>query len=178
MYSAMHAANPSGGSNNYFWMNGGIGDVAFPVHRHLSVVGEWAGHSIMGGRLPSNPTAGLSLISGMGGVRVRIPTRSLFQPYAQALIGGAHGFNSYFMVNNCAYYTLCAQKGPTSYDSGFNMALGAGVDLAVSKHVWIRVVQTDYSYTVFRNTVGNRQNNFRVSGGLVFRLPDVLYLKK
>jgi hypothetical protein len=47
------------------------------------------------GRLP-NFNAGLSLFYGMGGVRMRVPNHTDFQPFGQALFGGVHGFDGYF----------------------------------------------------------------------------------
>jgi hypothetical protein len=39
---------------------------------------------------------------------LRVPTHTHFQPFAQALFGGVHGFNSYFPVP--------VGKVPTSYE--------------------------------------------------------------
>ncbi len=47
--------------------------------------------------------------------------------------------------------------------------LSGGVDLAVSKHIWIRAAHVDYHYSELRNLNGDRQNQFRITGGIVFR---------
>jgi len=157
MYTALHANAPVGGCG-CFWMAGGTGEIAFPIWRNFSALAEINGEHT--GNIPGS-NVGLSLVNGLGGLRVRIPTHTLFQPYGQALFGAVHGFDSYFPAP--------PGKLPTSDDTSFAMALGGGVDLAVSKHVWIRAVQVDYHYSELRNLQGNRQNQIRLSAGIVFR---------
>ncbi len=157
MFSALHANAPVGGCG-CFWMAGGIGEVAIPIGRNFSFVAEGSGQHV--DRIPGT-NVGLGLINGLGGLRLRVPTRTRFQPYAQALFGGVHGFDSYFPAS--------AGKLPTAYDTSFAMAVGGGIDLAVSKHIWIRAVHADYHYSELRNLEGDRQNQFRISGGIVFR---------
>ena len=158
MYSAQRANAPVGNSSA-FWMNGITGELAIPTWRNLSVViGVGGQHT---NRIPVSNT-GMGLNSVMGGLRLRVPNHTLFQPYVQALAGGVHGFDGYFPAQG---------KATASYDTSFAMALGGGVDLAVSKHIWIRAVQADYFYTELLNRQANRQNQFRISGGIVFRFP-------
>jgi hypothetical protein len=40
---------------------------------------------------------------------------------------------------------------------------------AVSRHIWIRALQADYHYSELRNLQGDRQNQFRLGAGIVFR---------
>ena len=162
-YSGLRTNAPVGGSD-IFWMQGGSGELAIPVWRGLSLVGAVDGRRV--GTIP-NFNVGQSRVAGLGGVRVRVPTHTLFQPFAQAMVGGVHGFDSYFPAPTGRY--------PTTYDTSFAMTLGGGVDLAVSKHVWIRVVQADYFYTGLRNLDGNRQNQIRIGGGVVVRFPHWLW---
>ncbi len=157
MFSALHANAPAGGCG-CFWMAGGIGELAIPIWRNFAFVGEGSGQHV---DKISGTNVSLGLINGLGGLRMRIPTRTLFQPYAQALFGGVHGFDSYFPAP--------VGKLPTSYDTSFAMAIGGGVDLAVSKHIWIRAVHADYHYSELRNLNGDHQNQFRITGGIVFR---------
>ena len=63
--------------------------------------------------------------------------------------------------------------------NAFAMAFGGGVDIGLSRHLAIRAVQVDYLRTQFNATdalttglsssLGNRQNSFRFSTGVVFR---------
>lgn len=48
-------------------------------------------------------------------------------------------------------------------------AAGGGFDFNASKHIAIRLGEVEYLLTTFTDNSNNRQNNFRVSGGLVFR---------
>ncbi|WP_125487383.1 hypothetical protein [Edaphobacter aggregans] len=107
---------------------------------------------------------GLSLFYGMGGVRLRVANHTRYQPFGQALFGGVHGFDSYFPAP--------VGKLPTSYDTSFAPTVGGGLDISVSKHIWIRAVQADYFYSQLRNLQGDRQNQFRIGAGVLFRGPD------
>jgi|SRR3984893_7791711 hypothetical protein len=61
----------------------------------------------------------------------------------------------------------------------FAMAFGGGIDIGLTRHLAIRAVQVDYLRTQFSATdalttglsssLGNRQNTFRYSTGIVFR---------
>jgi peptidoglycan-associated lipoprotein len=61
----------------------------------------------------------------------------------------------------------------------FAMAFGGGIDIGLTRHLAIRAVQVDYLRTQFSATdalttgltssLGNRQNSFRYSTGVVFR---------
>ncbi len=132
--------------------------MAIPIWRNFSAVAEVDGRHT--GNIP-NFNVGLSLLSGLGGLRMRIPTHKKLQPFGQALFGGVHGFDSYFPAP--------LGKLPTTYDTSFAMAIGGGVDVAVSRHIWIRAVQADYRYSELRNLQGDRQNQFRIGAGIVFR---------
>ena len=158
MFTELRANAPVGGCG-CFWMSGGTGEIAIPIWRNFSAVAQVNGQRT--GNIPDF-NVGLSLLNGLGGLRMRVPTHTLLQPYGQALFGGVHGFDSYFPAP--------VGKLPTSYDTSFAMAIGGGVDLAVSRHIWIRAVQADYHYSELRNLQGNRQNQFRFGAGIVFRV--------
>ena len=55
------------------------------------------------------------------------------------------------------------------------MALGGGVDWAVSKHLWFRLPQVDYYHTQLNNLNGNEQNRIRLNAGIVTRFPHWLW---
>jgi outer membrane immunogenic protein len=157
MYTELHANAPVGGCG-CFWMQGGSGEIAIPLWRNFSGVmqvnGEHTDH------IP-NFNVGLSLLTGLGGLRMRVPNHTRFQPYGEALFGGVHGFDSYFPAH--------LGRLPTSYDTSFALAVGGGVDIAVSRHIWIRAIQADYHYSELRNLQGDRQNQYRLGAGIVFR---------
>ena len=159
-FSEMYANAPVGGCG-CFWMAGGVGGVSVPVWRNFSAVVEAGGHTT--DHIPGFNT-GLSLFYGMGGVRMRLPNHTRFQPFGQALFGGVHGFDGYFPAP--------VGKSPTSYDTSYAATVGGGLDIAVSKHFWIRAVQADYFYSELRNVQGDRQNQLRIGAGVLFRGSD------
>src|SRR6266478_8885162 len=63
--------------------------------------------------------------------------------------------------------------------NAFAMAFGGGIDIGLTRHLAIRAVQVDYLRTQFSasdalttglsSSLGNRQNSFRYSTGMVFR---------
>ena len=156
-FSEVRANAPVGGCG-CFWMAGGAGELSFPLWRNFSAVIAAGGQHT--GQIP-NFNTGLSLTTAMGGLRMRVPNHTKFQPFGQGLFGGVHGFDGYFPAP--------VGKLPTSYDTSFAMAIGGGLDVAVSRHVWIRALQADYYYSELRNVQGDRQNQFRVGAGIVFR---------
>jgi opacity protein-like surface antigen len=159
-YSEMRANAPVGGCG-CFWMTGALGGFSIPLIGNFSAVVEGGGHTT--DHIPGFNT-GLSLTYGMGGLRMRVSNHTRFQPFGQALFGGVHGFDGYFPAP--------IGQLPTSYDTSFAYTVGGGVDIAVSKHVWIRAVQADYFYSELRNIQGDRQNQFRIGAGVLFRGPD------
>lgn len=159
-YSEMHANAPVGGCG-CFWINGGAGGFSVPVWRNSSAVIEAGGNHT--DHIPQF-NVGLSLFYGMGGIRWRVANHTRFQPFGQALFGGVHGFDSYFPAP--------VGKLPTSYDTSYAGTVGGGLDIALSKHVWIRAVQADYFYSELRNLQGDRQNQIRLGAGIIFRSPD------
>src|SRR5579862_7133276 len=156
-YSEMYANAPVGGCG-CFWMNGGTGGFSVPLWRNFSAVVEAGGNHT--DHIPGF-NVGLSLFYGMGGIRWRAANHTRFQPFGQALFGGVHGFDGYFPAP--------VGKLPTSYDTSYALTVGGGLDISVSRHIWIRALQADYFYSELRNVQGNRQNQFRLAAGIVFR---------
>lgn len=76
-------------------------------------------------------------------------------PFFHVLLGGAHQSSSFAGVSDSA--------------NAFAFAPGGGLDVNVSPHIAIRVAQVDYLLTKFKDDEDNRQNNVRVSAGIVFR---------
>ena len=146
------------GVNALYLIPGGVGGISVPVWRNFSAIVEAGGHTT--DHIPSFNT-GLSLFYGMGGVRMRLLNHTRFQPFGQALFGGVHGFDGYFPAP--------VGKSPTSYDTSYAETVGGGLDIAVSRHIWIRAVQADYFYSELRNIQGDRQNQLRLGVGVLFR---------
>jgi opacity protein-like surface antigen len=151
-YSYVRARSASGLSSSN--LQGGSASVAFNFRGHLGIVGDFGGY-MFGGQPP-----GLSaqMYTYLLGPRFTFRKNERFTPYAQALLGGGR-------LNASA---AAVQAG----ENGFAMALGGGLDIALSQRFAIRAVQAEYLMTRFPNSAGNAamENNFRVSAGLVFRL--------
>ena len=155
-YSYMHA-NQGPGQCNCFTMNGGSTEAAIHAYRWLSGVADLTGErtgSINGG------AHGLSLASFTVGPRFTYPIHHRYAPFAQTLVGAAHGFDSYFPVTS----------GSTSATNGFALMAGGGLDIRFGSYWAIRPIQADYFFTRIPNGVNNRQNNFRLSAGFVLRI--------
>ena len=160
VFSEMRANAPVGGCG-CFWMYGAHGGFSLPVWRDFSAVVEVGGHH--NSQIP-NFNTGISIFYGMGGLRLRVPNRTHFQPFGQALFGGVHAFDGYFPAP--------VGRFPTTYDSSFALTVGGGLDVVVSRHIWIRALQADYFYSQLRNNDGDRQNQFRIGAGILFRGPE------
>lgn len=73
-------------------------------------------------------------------------------PFVHALFGTVHG-------------QAAVSSGIVS-ENAFGMAFGAGVNIKLSRHIWLRPVQLDYIRSEFTNS---GQNQTRISAGLVYR---------
>ena len=138
-------------------MDGGSTEVAFHLYRWFSGVADLTGErsgSVNGG------SQGLSLVSYTVGPRFTYPIHHRYAPFAQALFGGVHGFDSYFPV----------ASGPAGAANSFAVLVGGGLDLRMKPWLAIRPVQADYFLTQLTNGVNDRQNSLRLSAAVVLRL--------
>jgi opacity protein-like surface antigen len=96
----------------------------------------------------------------LGGIQLRPGNSERLRPFAHALFGASlfRGFTSDSRPAGIVY----------TFDdaTSFAMALGGGVDFRVSKRIDWRLIQVDYTPTFFGS---GRQNNFRISSGIVFK---------
>lgn len=127
--------------------NGGGGELIYNVNRWLGVLGDvsgiWATSSTsQGAAMPYLFGPRLSLRHGV------------VTPFVQVLLGG-----------------VLTSSGieQTGWQSHFAMTAGGGIDLKVSKHFSIRPVEAEYFLTKIPDGLSNRQNNFRLGAGIVFR---------
>ena len=162
------------GSNGF---NGWEGQGTFNFNRYLGVTADVSGSSLssvfffasrcFGGHLSAlnNYLFGPTVTGQLGRSAV----------FAHALFGEAHsslgaGVNVPIIGG--------ISTGLTSANA-FAMAFGGGIDIGLTRHFAIRAVQVDYIRTQFNATdalttglsssLGNRQNSFRYSSGVVFR---------
>ena len=107
---------------------------------------DWLGGvADLDGHYGSPGGVGTSVYTYLFGPQVSWPAR--VSPFAHVLIGGSHisaaGFGN----------------------SSFSMAIGAGIDTEIKHGLHWRIIQGDYLMTNFG---ANRQNNARLSTGIVF----------
>ena len=148
---------------------GGGGQVDFNFGSVFGIKADFMGYTQGSGlknQLEKHGFAGAAngnLFTYMFGPQIKKHT-GMFQPFGEALFGAAH---------TNAYATILTEEGKILQGSGnnnaFAMALGGGIDLAVTKHFALRPVEVDYMLTRFgaRDYHAN-QNNFRYFGGLEF----------
>ncbi|HEX7285171.1 MAG TPA: hypothetical protein VF532_03270 [Candidatus Angelobacter sp.] len=140
------------------------------ANRWFGVVGDFAGYygTATSGTLFKPPNCVLCT-SGFDGTVHNVHTfvagpqlvlRDGKQAYfAHVLFGGASTKADLDQVNGFSV-------NPSKTDLSFAMVLGGGFDFAISRHLALRA-QPGYLLT---RVGGTRANNFRISGGLVFRL--------
>ena len=164
-------ANP--GLPSYFNsqnLNGGGGQVTFHLSNWLAIAGDLQGYgSYTQCTKPGAPISGCAsgnLFTYMFGPQVKYHAGKL-EPFAEVLLGGAH---SNFYANACTKGGICGSKSPSN--NAFSMAIGGGVDIAISERFAIRLVDADYDLTRFGNNFtggNNSQSNFRFQTGVQFR---------
>jgi outer membrane immunogenic protein len=81
-------------------------------------------------------------------------------PFFQVLVGGSHLSTT---------VSLPGIPSVSNSSNAFAFAAGGGLDVKVSPHIAVRVAQIDYLLTKFQDDLDNRQNNVRISAGIVFR---------
>jgi outer membrane immunogenic protein len=149
-------ANAAPGDCGCISMQGGNGWIGYNLFHSFALVGE------VGSQYASNIApfaAALTLTSFMGGVRYKKNIGERFSPFVQVVAGGAHASGSMAPGNS----------GIPGSSNAFAMAVGGGIDLSVSRHFALRLIQADYYYTRFPNGVNDRQNNLRIGAGVVIR---------
>ena len=90
------------------------------------------------------------------GPRISMRRSKRVTPFVHALLGTAH------------LRTRAMEQGQafSFSDTSFGMSFGGGLDVRVSDHIAIRVIQIDYVRTHFFDET---QNKGRISAGIVFR---------
>jgi outer membrane immunogenic protein len=129
-------------------LNGGGGQVEYNVNRWLGAVGDFAGY--YGAATDARGGA----FSYLFGPRLNW-RREKFTPFAQVLVGG---------------FASTSGIATSGLQNHFALAAGGGVDIQVTKLISIRPVQAEYFLTTVSDGLNSRQNSFRFSAGVVFRL--------
>ena len=183
-YSLLHANNDLGGSNiggSGFNLGGGNlngweGQGTFNFTRHFGVTADFSGNS--------KQLAGFSALGFSAGTQQHM-YNFLFGPtvtgyfgkssvFGHALFGAAHSS----LNAGVSVPILGGISAPLDSSNAFAMAFGGGVDIGISRHFAIRAAQVDFIRTNFNtldsltgltNGTSTNQNNFRYSGGVIWR---------
>jgi outer membrane immunogenic protein len=157
-YSYLHSNAPPGGCT-CFNMNGFNISSAWPLRPGGFAIASDLTFETIGNINGTNYTLSFGTLTVGTRYLFRTHHRS-FQPFAEALGGGAH-----------ASGTLSKLPNPLNNNAtlAFAAVLGGGVDLRAGRTFSWRLVEADYLPTTFDNGVNNHQNNFRISSGLVIR---------
>jgi outer membrane protein OmpA-like peptidoglycan-associated protein len=167
-------ATPMSLQNRIADIQGGDTNLAINFNRYFGVVGDFAGYhaDTLTFNQPGGPARDVGadgkVFTYMGGPRLsyRQPRFTLF---AQALVGDANAQR--VTINGCTGSPECA---PLPSENVLAVAVGGGLDLNVSRHFAIRLIQAEYLMTRFKDpssaagTTGTRDNT-RLSAGIVFR---------
>src|ERR1700739_3731034 len=123
----------------------------------LGIAADFSGH--YGSTLNHNPIS-VHQYTGLAGPEVAFPSR--VSPFAHVLFGGTHQTvtaGAVTTIPNEGYYGVV----PNTVHS-FATAIGAGIDLQLLPHIWLRPIQIDYLLTRLHSST---QNQPRISAGLV-----------
>ena len=141
------------------------------ITRYVGLKVDFAGH-FKNKTIPLSPPSSArvdvdsSLYNILGGVQLKDnSTETRFKPFAQALVGLAHGRNKVEFIDVvCIAVVPSPCSNFTETDTGFAGAFGGGLDIRAGSRFDIRAIQIDYNPTrLFDST----QHNFRIGAGIV-----------
>jgi len=155
-YTAM-IGNAPPGNCGCFLLNGGSSEELFYVWKNIAAVAQ-----VTGSRADSVPQSqqGLSLLTYMGGPRYSLLAAHRLTIYGQFLVGGVHGFDSYFPT---------ADMRSSGAANSLAFAPGGGLEVGVRNWLSVRAVEAEFLTTRLPNNLNERQHNLRISSGVVFR---------
>jgi len=141
-----------------FSLSGGGAQIQVSLTPHLAGIGDVT-LTHKAGITADNYT--LIQLIYTGGVRVRpFAPRARLRPFVEIMLGGASSFGT--------LSPACSGVGGAS--NAFAFEPGGGIALRLSPRVSLLPVEADYLMTTFSNTANNRQNDLRLSAGIVIRL--------
>jgi len=149
-------ANGPPGTCACFSMNGGNGWIGYGLTNEFSVVAEFSGQHA--GDI-NGTGEDLTLVSYLFGPKYSLRASDRWQPFGQVLLGGAHASGAFEP----------SPSGDSGSYNAFALVAGGGLDAVVTPRIGLRLIEADYYLTRFPNGVNTRQNNLRISAGLIFR---------
>jgi opacity protein-like surface antigen/outer membrane protein OmpA-like peptidoglycan-associated protein len=171
-YSYVQAVPKLAFGNRLVWLNGGSASLAFNLNRTLGLVADFGDYTNSQMRFQGayNSTvnvdnANSAVLSYLFGPRLSYRKYDRITPFAQVLLGGVHA--NEIALDNCTVGCVLLPS-----ENSFALTAGGGLDLKVSHHFAVRLIQAEYMMTRFTNyTTGasGTQNDMRLSAGVVFR---------
>ena len=155
-YSYLHSNAPPGGCG-CFNMNGGNATFAWPLKSGMFALAGDVTVAHAGAVSTSGDNLTLSTFTAGGRYLPRLGHSSL-QPFGQVFAGLAHSSGTLVQGSNA---------GSANAGAAFAANFGGGLDLHTSHRFSVRLFEADYLLPTFDNGSNNRQNNLRISAGLV-----------
>jgi len=156
-YIRMSLDNTGLGGTGYTHLgfNGASGSIGYNLSRWLGVVGDIGDYKVNQSITISGftGTVNTSVLTYMLGPKIAFRTRR-FTPFAQALFGGARIQDSLITSGT---------------ESEFAYSIGGGIDYNLKSWLGLRPIQAEYLRTNFKDGNNDRQNNARLSAGVVVR---------
>lgn len=149
-----------------FWLQGGGADVAVTFWKGFGVAAGLTGQAASNNIAPG---VDLNKISFLAGPRYtytdwRSPGgKPRFQIYGQGLFGEVHAFNGVFP----------APTGVVSSASSFAIQAGGGVNIFLTRHLGVRVLEASYVRNELPNNANSTQNDLLLGAGLVYHFGSV-----
>lgn len=155
-YTAM-IGNAPPGTCGCFLLNGGSSEELFHLWRNVAAVAQ-----VTGSRTDNVPQSqqGLSLITYMAGPRYSFSMARRLTIYGQVVVGGVHGFDSYFPSSDVL---------STGAANSLAFAPGGGIEIGIRDWLSVRAVEAEFLVTHLPNDLNDHQHNLRMSSGVVFR---------
>jgi opacity protein-like surface antigen len=144
--------------------NGGSGSLSYNPNAWLGIVGDFGGYHW------SESGADANVITYLFGPKFAFRS-GRWTPFVQTLFGGARISGSATSLEVAARVRPqgITPGGVSGSENAFAMAIGGGLDVNATPHIGIRLIQAEYVLTKFSDGVNDRQNNARISAGVVFR---------
>jgi hypothetical protein len=178
-YSYMRFNPENSNIVNSFSLNGGGGAFTYFFNNFVGLKAEFEGYGSQSRNFNFTNTAFCNTEGGVctGSVQANLFTYNVgpvikmrlehFQPFVEAMFGGAHSNVNGNLVKDC---TGCVvSKSPSN--NAFDFILGGGIDIPITKSIAFRPVELDFALTRFGNAFtkgNNNQSNLRYQAGVVF----------
>jgi len=171
-YSYLQAVPKLANGNRLVWLNGGSASLAYNLNRYVGIVADVGDYTNSEIRFQGASKATIDVNDANGGVlsylfgpRISFRNHSRITPFVQALVGGAYAGE--VTLSNCTFSCTLLPA-----ENSLALTAGGGLDIKVSHHLAIRIIQAEYLMTRFKDySTGSTgsQNDMRLSSGIVFR---------